>query len=369
MKLFRFIYQDINFELYGSSWSGLECLLVDGEEVSRKRNFRFEGSHQFSCSQFGDLLLTFKISFKNKNITYQLKQGDILLVDAAADLILPLSTKKQTNNENKKISDNELLEKETEASKDQHFVSLAGLFLKLFKSVKVVKIALAGAAVSSWAILFSWEFALVIIGVIIFHEYGHLYAMKKSNLPTKGMYLIPFVGGVAVGDKPKNQWQEVYISMMGPVFGLAMTVIFYIIYLLTDNHFVGLVASVSAFVNIFNLLPIYPLDGGHVIKAIIFSAKNNFWYVGLVFLSALSLYFCWLFGLSFLMFFIIIGVVDLLANWENFSRQNKESLDTYGILFCLAWYFLTIIVFLVVIYWIAASGLPGSEIITKVLES
>ena len=164
---------------------------------------------------------------------------------------------------------------------------MIGIALKLFKSVKVFKVALVAMALSGWTIMLSFEFAVTLLAILMFHEYGHIRAMKRFGIPTKGIYIIPFVGGVAVGESPKTHWQELYIAMMGPVFGLAMSVAFFIGFVITDNHFVGLVASVSALVNLVNLLPIYPLDGGRVVKALVYSGRSRFIYVGLVVISGI----------------------------------------------------------------------------------
>src|SRR5688572_29193044 len=137
--------------------------------------------------------------------------------------------------------------------KGQHTVVWLGLAMKIFQSGKALKVVLAGVAVSGWTVLYSLPFALAVTATLVFHEWGHLRAMRRFGIPTKGMYLIPFVGGIAVGEQAKTHWQDVYISMMGPVYGLAMTVACYLLYLATSSHLVGLVASVSALVNVFNL--------------------------------------------------------------------------------------------------------------------
>jgi len=253
--------------------------------------------------------------------------------------------------------------------KRSHLITWLGLGFKLLKSVKIIKVALAGAAFSGWTLLYSWQFAIILIAVVVFHEYGHLRAMRRFGIPTKGMYLIPFIGGVAVGDRAKTQWQDVYISMMGPMFGLLMTAVFYILYLITHNHFIGLIASFSALINVFNLLPIYPLDGGRVVKALVFSGKNKWIYLLLLLFSAACFALSVVTGIVLLSFFIVIGVIDLIASWREFSSEEKTPLTPYGIAFSLVWYVGSIVVFLALIYLIAASGLPGSEIATKVLES
>jgi len=246
---------------------------------------------------------------------------------------------------------------------------MIGIALKVFKSVKVIKVALVAMALSGWTIMLSFEFAVTLLGILMFHEYGHIRAMKHFGIPTKGIYIIPFVGGIAVGDAPKTHWQDLYISMMGPVFGLVMSVAFFIGFLLTDNHFVGLVASVSALINLVNLLPIYPLDGGRVIKALVYSGRSRFIYVGLVVISGLLIGYSFTAGFALIGFFGIMGLIDLLGDWNRFDQDPKFKLSAYGIVFGLIWYLLTAAALVGMIVWVAALELPGSELALAVLNA
>lgn len=249
------------------------------------------------------------------------------------------------------------------------WLSLGLIGLKLLKTVQVVKVALLAASVAVYSVMFTVEFALALIAVLVFHEYGHLRAMKKFGLPTKGMYLIPFVGGLAVGDAPRTRWQDVYISLMGPVYGLAMTVMFYLVYLITGSHFAGLVTSVSALVNLFNLIPVHPLDGGRVVKAMVFSRRNRFALLSFLILAAACFAAAWQLGLYFLVFFIVIGVVDILSSWRTPLANDLAPLSRYGIVFCAVWYLSVAAAFIGMILLLAHDRLPGAEIALKVLES
>jgi Zn-dependent protease len=250
-----------------------------------------------------------------------------------------------------------------------HWAVWLGLAAKIFQSAKALKVVLAGVAVSGWTVLYSLPFALALTATLVFHEWGHLRAMRRFGIPTKGMYLIPFVGGIAVGEQARTHWEDVYISMMGPVYGLAMTIACYLAYLATSSHLVGLVASVSALVNVFNLLPIHPLDGGRVVKALVFSGRSR--WVFLAFLAASAAFFAVsvMLGLALLTFFIVIGAIDLMASWRQIATDEKPPLDRYGIVFSLAWYLATIALFIGIIVLIAGSKLPGSEIAVHILQS
>lgn len=371
MELFSFNYQNHRFVMTGANWNGVEELLVDGEVVSQGRNFGASSLHTFTLGTMGELGLAFTIDIRRAVIAYQLRSGARLLTENTVPLSeqYTLRAMQAATGAVDGGASGPIQQAPDTPRKNSHWVVMAGVGFKLLKSVKVFKAVLAAASLSVYSILFSVEFALALIAILVFHEYGHLRAMKKFGIPTKGMYLIPFVGGLAVGDKPNTRWQDVYISLMGPIYGLVMTVVCYIGYLITDNHFIGLVASFSALINLFNLLPIYPLDGGRVVKSLVFSGRK---YIALVFLLTLSaLFFVAAFKLGFALigFFIILGVVDILSEWRISLAEDITPLTPYGIWFCLLWYMATIAAFLVIIVLIATSGLPGSEIALAVLNS
>ena len=218
-----------------------------------------------------------------------------------------------------------------QAENKRGWFGLAALGFKIFKSAKVVKAALAGASVAGYAWLFSLEFALMIIACLVVHEYGHVRAMKYFGIKTKGIYLIPFVGGLAVSDeKITTRWQDVVISLMGPAFGLITSVLGVVLYYATDMEIFAGVAVLSALLNLFNLLPILPLDGGHVLKSISFSMRS---WVGLLACFGgvlLGLYISWIFGLMLLVFFIFIGSLEIVFEWRERHISHLLPLDRYG---------------------------------------
>lgn len=223
------------------------------------------------------------------------------------------------------------------------WLGLAALGLKVFKSTKVVKAALAGASVAGYAWLFSWEFALMLIACLVVHEYGHIKAMHYFKIKTKGIYLIPFVGGLAMIDgKITTRWQNVVISLMGPAFGLITSVLGVILYYATEMEIFAGVAVLSALLNLFNLLPILPLDGGHVLKSISFSMRS---WIGLLaclagVLFGLSL--SYLFGLYLLVFFILVGSLEIVFEWRSRHLSHLIPLDRYGQIFSAVMYFLVV---------------------------
>lgn len=358
MDLLSFDYAAHHFSLSIDAERTSVHLTVNGEEVSVK-SFDHVSMHEFEHPALGAVAVDFTFDFSAGQASYLLMQNHLVVGQGLLDLQGETSAV---------LADEGLVLPPPSKPKFGLFI-LVGAGLKLLKTAKVIKVALAAATVATYSIMFTLEFALALVAVLVFHEYGHLRAMKKFGIPTKGMYLIPFFGGIAVGDKPRSQWQDVYISMMGPVYGLLMTAVFFAIFMVTGSHFCGLVASTSALLNLFNLIPVYPLDGGRVVKALVFSRRNYISLVLLLIISAACTLLTWKAGLVFLSFFIVLGVFDIVAGWSVPLAEDITPLQTYGIWFSLGWYLLVALVFLAMILLIADAGVPGSEIATKILQS
>lgn len=370
MQVFSFAYAGREFVVTVTPATGEELVNVDGELASHVRNFSPVSEHRFDLPDLGEVRIGFQMNLPVAQVNYQLWVNGAQVLGAEAELstVQDGQTADQQNFAEQDAARDITPPKPTPV-KSNSWISLGLVGLKLLKTVQVVKVALLAASVAVYSVMFTVEFALALIGVLVFHEYGHLRAMKKFGIPTKGMYLIPFVGGLAVGDLPKTRWQDVYISMMGPVFGLIMTLVFYIVYLATESHFAGLVASTSALLNLFNLIPVYPLDGGRVVKSLVFSGRNYLALIALLSISALCLVLAWKMGFYFIVFFIVIGVIDIVAGWRIGLAEDITPLNRYGLWFSLLWYLVIVALFLGMIVMIAQDGLPGSEIAMKVLAS
>jgi putative peptide zinc metalloprotease protein len=359
MELFSFDVQARRFAIVLDFDLQLERLVLDGTVMSVKPLGDASGAHSGEDEHLGSFQLSFTVNAQSANYQLQLQNAEVITGEAElseqAKAMIALGAAEGVPT--------------AATGNKKSCIVLVGIALKLFKSFKVIKVALVAASVAVYSVMFTVEFALALVAVLMFHEYGHVRAMKKFGIPTKGFYLIPFVGGIAVGDKSRTQWESLYISMMGPVYGLIMTIIFYLIFLITGSHFCGLVAATSALLNLINLFPVLPLDGGQVIKALVFSRRNRLALIALLTLSAVCLYAAWAFGFYFLCFFIFIGVVDIIANWSIPISADVTPLKTYGIWFSLAWYLLVALAFIVMIVMLVAAQVPGAEIATKILSS
>jgi len=249
-------------------------------------------------------------------------------------------------------------------------MSLLSLGLKLLKSAKAVKVLLVGASVAAYSWLFSIQFALLIILCLVIHEYGHIRAMKYFGMKTKGIYLIPFVGGAAVGESNLNtRWQNVVISIMGPVFGAGLSILSLLLYYVTGMPIFAGVAGFNALLNLFNLLPILPLDGGHILKAITFSMHNIAGLILCIGGILLGVVISYSFGLALLWFLLLIGSFEILLEWRYRQHSALLPLDRYGQIFSAVWYLLTIGILVGIIFLLATSGDPVLALPLEVLRS
>ncbi|WP_117233910.1 site-2 protease family protein [Vibrio maerlii] len=247
--------------------------------------------------------------------------------------------------------------KKPEPEKRFSLIGLVSLGMKALKSAKVIKVALASASVAAYSWLFSIEFALALILCLVVHEYGHVKAMKYFGMKTKGIYLVPFLGGLALSDEKINtRWQDVVISIMGPMFGFILSLILLGVYVATDEVFFAGLAVFNAFLNLFNLLPILPLDGGHVLKSISFSMNSI---AGIVICTAAALggvVLSYSLGLTLFGFLLVMGTLEIVMEWRGRHHSHLLPLDRYGQVISAIWYVGLVVGLIAIIAFFASSG-------------
>lgn len=198
----------------------------------------------------------------------------------------------------------------------------------ILKSAKFAKFGLAGLSLATYTYMYTWQFALFIMAALFCHEFGHALAMRASGLTVKGIYFIPFLGGAAVSDSAfTTRKQEAFVALAGPAFGLAVSGVCVGAFFLTGNSFWGAAAAWNAAINLFNLLPIFPLDGGRVMRSCAFSihSKLGFVLLTLSLLTAVGLAIAIQSGLFLLL--SIVGGLELADEiWT--KRKLKQAKNT-----------------------------------------
>lgn len=193
------------------------------------------------------------------------------------------------------------------------------LGLKLFKMAKLAKIALMGASVAAYSWLWTWEFAVVLVIGILIHEYGHVLVMKRVGIPTKGAYMIPGLGAVAVGERAKSQWDEFFVAAGGPVFGAVSLLPLLALYFGTgEGKWLGY-ASVLALVNLFNLVPIGILDGGRILRSVASSINSRAGDIAFVLSLGLGAVLVWQLGI------LTLGIILMLSTFEFLGERKLKA--------------------------------------------
>ncbi len=189
------------------------------------------------------------------------------------------------------------------------------------KRTKQVFLLLAGLAAASW--LWGVDFAVALLVYLMIHEYGHVFAMKRCGVAVSGIFVLPFMGAVAVAEEePPTQWKAFLIAFMGPVFGAVITLGAAIALLATGGQIAMLrmVALSWAAISLFNLLPLGVLDGGRIVTSISFSTHHV---VGTLASVAMALL-CVLAALYLRLW--ILGLVALAAFAEMARARSQRRL-------------------------------------------
>ncbi|WP_077590324.1 site-2 protease family protein [Planococcus lenghuensis] len=185
-----------------------------------------------------------------------------------------------------------------EATKKQNRVlgtlGVIGIFLatKLKFVLAIVKFAKLQTLISMflslgfYAAVFGWKFGVALIYVLFIHEMGHLVAARVKGIRTSPAIFVPFMGAV-IGIDPKaikDAETESFIAYGGPLAGLLSIIPAIPLYLYTDEPLFALIIYLGAFLNLFNLLPVSPLDGGRIVA----SLSTALWGFGIVLLIVLN---------------------------------------------------------------------------------
>jgi Zn-dependent protease len=117
--------------------------------------------------------------------------------------------------------------------------------------------------------LFGWRFALGFVMSIYIHEMGHVMALRKYNIAASAPMFIPFVGAlVRMKQYPHNVGEDARVGLAGPIWGLGSAIAAWLAAIATGLPVWYAIAHTAAWLNLFNLLPIWQLDGGRGFRAL-----------------------------------------------------------------------------------------------------
>ncbi|HEX7240829.1 MAG TPA: site-2 protease family protein, partial [Longimicrobiaceae bacterium] len=119
-----------------------------------------------------------------------------------------------------------------------------------------------------WA-MWGWKFALGFVVSLYVHEMGHVAALRRAGIPASAPMFIPGVGAfVRLHQGPADPREDARIGLAGPVWGLGAAVAALAVYGVTGAPIWAAIARTGAWLNLFNLLPVWQLDGGRAFHAL-----------------------------------------------------------------------------------------------------
>ena len=152
-----------------------------------------------------------------------------------------------------------------------------------------------------WA-LYGWRFGVGLVLSIYVHEMGHVHALRKFGFSASAPTFIPLLGAfVRMKQHPVNPIEDARIGLAGPIWGTTAAIALFGVYFFTGTGVIGAIAHFAAWLNLFNLLPVWQLDGARGMRALSFAQR-------LIVIATLAV--MWL--LTFEGFLIVLGIFAAL---------------------------------------------------------
>ncbi len=143
------------------------------------------------------------------------------------------------------------------------FLSLlkAGWLLKSFTTMFV--------SFGLYAMLYGWQFAVTLIALLYVHEMGHFVYMKKMGFKPEAPVFVPFIGAyVAMKNLPEDKATHAWVAYAGPFAGAMAALACWELGLMTGNNFLLAAANFGFVLNLLQLVPVRPFDGGFIAECI-----------------------------------------------------------------------------------------------------
>lgn len=166
-------------------------------------------------------------------------------------------------------------------------------------------------SIAAYSLIWGWRFAVGIVLLLLVHELGHVIQLRREGIEASAPMFIPFLGAVVAAKSfGDDAAAEARVGLAGPILGSLGAALLIPVWLLTGEPFWQALAFTGLFLNLFNLLPVVPLDGGRAMAAM----APWMWFVGLAAMLAFAIAFP----------NPIILVILLLAGMETWRRWKQR---------------------------------------------
>ena len=191
------------------------------------------------------------------------------------------------------------------------FAKLKAILLLLPKIKLLASTGTMFVSIAAYTVLWGWQFAVGFVALLLVHEMGHVIQLRREGLKASLPMFIPFMGAVisarSLGD---DALAEARVGLAGPILGSLGAAACIVIWHATGNDLFRALAYIGFFLNLFNLLPVVPLDGGRAMAAM----APWMWFVG----------FAALIPLLFVFFNPIFLIIILFAGRETWTRWQRR---------------------------------------------
>jgi Zn-dependent protease len=171
-------------------------------------------------------------------------------------------------------------------------------------------------SIGAYALIWGWKFAVGLVLLLFVHEMGHVWQARREGLAASAPLFIPFLGAaIALKELPKDAAVEARVGLAGPILGSLGACVPLAIWLATGEEFWQALAFFGFFLNLFNLAPVLPLDGGRAMSAL----TPWMWIVGYTLLVAATV----AFPNPILLLILLFGGLETYRRWK--ERKNPEA--------------------------------------------
>jgi Zn-dependent protease len=170
-------------------------------------------------------------------------------------------------------------------------------------------------SIAAYSLIWGWKFAVGFVVLLLVHEMGHVIQLRREGIPASAPVFIPFMGAVVWGRILEgNALAEARVGLAGPVLGSIGAGICWAIGAGIDSDFWRALAFVGFFLNLFNLAPVTPLDGGRAVAAL----SPWMWFLGLFLVAALA----FAYPSPIIILILLMGVFDVSRRWKARHQQG-----------------------------------------------
>ena len=199
---------------------------------------------------------------------------------------------------------------------------LKGLLLLLPKLKLFTTSASMLVSIGAYALIWGWQFGVGFVLLLLVHEMGHVLQLRREGIPASAPMFIPFLGAlVAMKELPKDAAAEARVGLAGPVLGSLGALVPLALYGVTGDELFKALAFVGFFLNLFNLLPVVPLDGGRAMAAL----SPALWLVGFAMLATLA----FVYPNPIMLLILLFGGFETWRRWK--ARKEPEAQEYHRV--------------------------------------